>query len=375
MSDKTYVLSLSADTFNAFKMDFDSALQRLLQKMDRLQSDSASINCKISVALTPAPERNFDATQEGDTVQVMKPSFSHEISTEIKVKDKTTGNLSGNRKLVWDEELMEYVMKDIDDGQTSLFDTAQNRQNAAPPVEQEPPQLPEGIVDVDYTVISDDKGYILRNPDKCGIKDQWGILKVLVGERMTVSRSAGHCYAAHQCRETSDALKQFWQIKYMMAHKASVADFRAAFGKNYLELDYYDDERSYPMNIIAISGRLTRDPELRTTPNGKPVVEFTVAVDRPGVKDQTDFIDCVAWEKKAEFVARYFKQGKRIEASGVLTTRTYEKNGVKRKRTEVRCDQVFFGESKKGSGSTPQAAPEPTNDDFRPLPDDDDIPF
>ena len=138
MSDKTYVLSLSADTFNAFKMDFDSALQRLLQKMDRLQSDSASINCKISVALTPAPERNFDATQEGDTVQVMKPSFSHEISTEIKVKDKTTGNLSGNRKLVWDEELMEYVMKDIDDGQTSLFDTAQNRQNAAPPVEQEP---------------------------------------------------------------------------------------------------------------------------------------------------------------------------------------------------------------------------------------------
>ena len=129
------------------------------------------------------------------------------------------------------------------------------------------------------------------------------------------------------------------------------------------------------MNIIAISGRLTRDPELRTTPNGKPVVEFTVAVDRPGVKDQTDFIDCVAWEKKAEFVARYFKQGKRIEASGVLTTRTYEKNGVKRKRTEVRCDQVFFGESKKDSGSTPQAAPESTNDDFRPLPDDDDIPF
>ena len=194
MSDKTYVLSLSADTFNAFKMDFDSALQRLLQKMDRLQSDSASINCKISVALTPASERNFDATREGDTVQVMKPSFSHEISTEIKVKDKTTGNLSGNRKLVWDEELMEYVMKDIDDGQTSLFDTAQSRQNAAPPVKQEPPQLPEGIVDVDYTVISDDKGYILRNPDKCGIKDQWGILKVLVGERMMVSRSAGHCY-------------------------------------------------------------------------------------------------------------------------------------------------------------------------------------
>ena len=177
MSDKTYVLSLSADTFNAFKMDFDSALQRLLQKMDRLQSDSASINCKISVALTPAPERNFDAAREGDTVQVMKPSFSHEISTEIKVKDKTTGNLSGNRKLVWDEDLMEYVMKDIDDGQTSLFDTAQNNKPAAPPAEQERPQLPEGI------------------------EDLWGILKVLVGERMTVSRSAGNCYV-----ETADGI-------------------------------------------------------------------------------------------------------------------------------------------------------------------------
>ena len=129
------------------------------------------------------------------------------------------------------------------------------------------------------------------------------------------------------------------------------------------------------MNIIAISGRLARDPELRTTPNGKPVVEFTVAVDRPGVKDQTDFIDCVAWEKKAEFVARYFKRGKRIEVSGVLTTRSYEKNGAKRKRTEVRCDQVFFGESKNDDGFAPQTAPEAGGDDFCPLSDDDDIPF
>ena len=134
------------------------------------------------------------------------------------------------------------------------------------------------------------------------------------------------------------------------------------------------------LNKIILMGRLTRDPELRRTQSCTAVASFALAVDRD-YKDQTtgergvDFIDCVAWEKKAEFVARYFKQGKRIEASGVLTTRTYEKNGVKRKRTEVRCDQVFFGESKKDSGSTPQAAPEPTNDDFRPLPDDDDIPF
>lgn len=62
-------------------------------------------------------------------------------------------------------------------------------------------------------------------------------------------------YAAHQCRETSDALKQFWQIKYMMAHKASVADFRAAFGKNYLELDYYSSMIS-PAEKYLGSGNL-----------------------------------------------------------------------------------------------------------------------
>lgn len=153
--------------------------------------------------------------------------------------------------------------------------------------------------------------------------------------------------SAHQCRETADALKRFWQIRYMVQHRASVSDFRTEFGKNYLELDYYDDERSYPMNITAISGRLVRDPELRRSQSGKAVTSFTVAVDRPGMNDKTDFIDCVAWEKKAEFVRQYFRKGQRIEVSGIITSRTYEKDGQNRKAVEVRCDQVFFGDSKK----------------------------
>lgn len=182
-------------------------------------------------------------------------------------------------------------------------------------------------------------------------------------------------YSAHQCRATADALKQFWQVRYMMEHKASVSDFRAEFGKNYLELDYYDDERSYPMNIIAVSGRLTRDPELRYTTSGKAVTSFTVAVDRPGVKDKTDFIDCVAWEKKAEFVSRHFRKGKRIEVSGVLTTRSYEKDGQKRKAVEVRCDQVFFGDSKNNSENGQAPAPS-DGDGFAEIDGgDDDLPF
>ena len=106
------------------------------------------------------------------------------------------------------------------------------------------------------------------------------------------------------------------------------------------------------MNVIAISGRLTRDPEMRFTDSQKAVCSFSVAVDRPGAKDTTDFIDCVAWEKKAEFVKRYFRRGSRIEVSGIITSRSYNaKDGSKRKSTEIRCDQVFFGDTKRESGT------------------------
>lgn len=128
------------------------------------------------------------------------------------------------------------------------------------------------------------------------------------------------------------------------------------------------------MNIVAESGRLTWDPELRHTQSGKAVTVFTIAVDRPGVKDKTDFIDCVAWEKKAEFVSRNFRKGQRIEVSGILTTRQYEKDGQKRKATEIRCDQVFFGDSKKSDSSPPTEPPE--NSDFQEVgAGDEELPF
>ena len=102
------------------------------------------------------------------------------------------------------------------------------------------------------------------------------------------------------------------------------------------------------MNSVNISGRLTRDPQLRQTQNGKSVANFSIAVQRPGIRDTTDFIDCVAWDKTAEFVNNFFHKGKYIEISGVLTMRDFETNaGEKRKITEVRCDVVGFGGAKK----------------------------
>lgn len=103
-------------------------------------------------------------------------------------------------------------------------------------------------------------------------------------------------------------------------------------------------------------GRLTADPELKTTNSGVSVVSFSVAVDRNFVKQgeerQTDFIDVVAWRGTAEFVSKYFHKGSMIAIQGSMQTRMYEdKNGNKRKAFEVVADNVSFCGSKGESGS------------------------
>lgn len=136
------------------------------------------------------------------------------------------------------------------------------------------------------------------------------------------------------------------------------------------------------MNSVNITGRVTNDIELKTTQQGTSVCSFTVAVDRPAVKDKTDFIDCVAWRQKAEFLSKYFAKGDGIEITGVLTTRNYEdKNGNKRKAVEVVCDQVSFPKGKKksdGDNSQQDNAPAYSGYDspnFEELGEDEVLPF
>ena len=117
------------------------------------------------------------------------------------------------------------------------------------------------------------------------------------------------------------------------------------------------------MNQIVIMGRMTRDPELRHTPNGVPVASFTLAVDRGFVtKDsgerQTDFIDVVAWRSTAEFVSKYFAKGQMTAVTGRLQIRDWtDKDGNKRRSAEVVAENIYFTESKKsreaGSGRSP----------------------
>lgn len=102
------------------------------------------------------------------------------------------------------------------------------------------------------------------------------------------------------------------------------------------------------MNNVIISGRLTADPELKYTPNNTPVCTFIVAVDRPTKDDVADFPIVVAWRKTAEFVSQYLSKGRKVMIRGEIRTRNYEdKDGNKRKTTEIQADRVEFADSHK----------------------------
>ena len=125
------------------------------------------------------------------------------------------------------------------------------------------------------------------------------------------------------------------------------------------------------INKVILMGRLTKDPELRRTGNRTPVCTFSIAVDNGyGDNKHTDFINCVAWNKTAEFVSNYFSKGKMIIVIGRISTRSWEtQDGKKAYATEVTASEVSFGESK---SENPSAA----KDDFTPLDEaDDDLPW
>lgn len=146
------------------------------------------------------------------------------------------------------------------------------------------------------------------------------------------------------------------------------------------------------MNKAILIGRLTKDPELKTTASGISVCSFTLAVNRrfknaDGNYD-ADFISCVAWRQQADFLTKYFAKGRMVGLVGSIQTRTYEdKEGKKVYITEVTADEIHFVDSKASSGDSRQSAPAPQSsapampsinegDGFIPMPPgDDDLPF
>lgn len=109
------------------------------------------------------------------------------------------------------------------------------------------------------------------------------------------------------------------------------------------------------MNKVILMGRLTKDVEIRQTPNNLSVARFTIAVNRRFVKDggqQADFINCIAWRKTGEFISRYFQKGSMIAVVGSIQTRSWDGNdGKKQYATEVIVDEAYFTGSKAESGT------------------------
>ena len=140
------------------------------------------------------------------------------------------------------------------------------------------------------------------------------------------------------------------------------------------------------VNSVILVGRLTRDPELRYTPNGAPVARFSLAVDRrsrssDGAK-QTDFIRCSCWNKQAELVSNYLQKGRLVAVEGSLRVNSVTNpDGTRREYVEVVCFSVTFLDRGRDQGDRPVA----DENDFAgfgetvipslPDDDDDDIPF
>ena len=142
------------------------------------------------------------------------------------------------------------------------------------------------------------------------------------------------------------------------------------------------------INSVVIMGRLTYDPELRTTPSGVSVVRFQVACDRnyqkSGEERKADFIDVTAWRQTVEFVSRYFRKGSMIAVEGSIQTDSYtDRDGNKRKSFQVVANNVSFCGSKSETGTGNQVYNQPApsyasadNSDFEEIvDDDDDLPF
>ena len=105
------------------------------------------------------------------------------------------------------------------------------------------------------------------------------------------------------------------------------------------------------MNSVILIGRLTRDPEMRYTPSGAAVTNFTLAVDKRKREDGADFFDCVAWQKTAELIAQYLGKGRKCGIQGRLQSRVWEAESGKRKVTEVVVESVEFLDKPKDAPS------------------------
>jgi len=122
------------------------------------------------------------------------------------------------------------------------------------------------------------------------------------------------------------------------------------------------------LNNLSISGRLTKDAELKyTNTNNVPVCRFSIANDRPtgGAEKITDFFDVVAWRKTAEFISKYFHKGDTIIITGRIETNEFtDRDGIQRKTVQINAQTVDFGGAKAKANNSPSNAENATAGNF-----------
>ena len=135
------------------------------------------------------------------------------------------------------------------------------------------------------------------------------------------------------------------------------------------------------LNTVVLMGRLTDEPNIKSLDSDKKVMKFCLAVERSQTSKneerKTDFIDCIAWEKTAEFISKYFEKGDAIIVEGRIETRQYEdKQGNKRKSVYVLVNNVNFCALKKGENNQSQEKPQKSRENnSNNWLNDEDLPF
>ena len=110
------------------------------------------------------------------------------------------------------------------------------------------------------------------------------------------------------------------------------------------------------LNRVILMGRLTAEPDYRTTQSGAPLARFTLAVDRDysgqGAERKTDFLDVITWRNTADFVSKYFHKGQLVAVQGSIQVSSYtDREGNKRRSWDIVADQVYFAEGKRDGGN------------------------
>lgn len=190
---KVFPLSLNGDAFNALKSDFDQILRQLLTEMDEWDSEDADITIKVHVKREKDRARDMLANGYDAERDIIKPTFKHEVSSVMQAKNKKGGTLGGNYELVWDRDAHQYIMREIENGQMSMFnDEDQQQDNGRPAL-----PAPDNAIDAAFTEIANEGGVETDAELKCTVsikaveEGAYEYFKQFVGAALSVVEAGG----------------------------------------------------------------------------------------------------------------------------------------------------------------------------------------